>query len=165
VQSVYGVDVNWNDKHSVKKLDAWRQQLFRRNFPTRARSLHPWLQSEMETVLGHIREQMDTRKNFAWASLTNSYNRTIAGTTQKAGEKIVNAGNRKAHVLKKDRKAPWRTASSIMRSASKWQEYCDLMESYLPFVTEDENGDGKEGAVDLSDDEEEIPEPGSDPRA
>jgi hypothetical protein len=39
------------------------------------------------------------------------------------------------------------------------------MDSYLPSVAEDEIGGGEEGAVDLDNDEEAIPESGSEPRA
>ncbi len=164
VQNRYRETVDFNDENSVRRLNAWRSQILRRNFPDRRKkSLHPWLQSEMETVLGLIREQMKARRTFRWTSVANSYNREMSATTQKAGEKLFKGGNRKVSVLKRDRQTPWRTASSIIGATTKWQEYRDLMDEYLPLVEEDENDANQEDFVETEDDEEEIPEPGPGP--
>jgi hypothetical protein len=53
--------------------------------PYSSQVIMPWLQSEMETVLGLVRKQMNTRKNLQWTSLANSYNRIMVGTTPEGG--------------------------------------------------------------------------------
>jgi hypothetical protein len=139
VQKRYPELVDFDDASSVNKLNAWRGQIFRRNFPEicRKKFNHPWLQTEMDTLLEVVRAQMTTQERLTWVSLANSYNSRIAGQLQMAGEKLVKGGNRKAGILKEDRQAPRRTGASIQGALNKLQEYHELMEELLPTVDED----------------------------
>jgi hypothetical protein len=136
VQKHYPELVDFNDAKSVNKLNGWRGQIFRRNFPEicRKKFNHAWLQTEMDTVLELVRAQMTSGKRWTWVSLANSYNSKMVGQLQKAGEKLVKGGNRKADILKEDRLAPRRTGASIQGALNKLQEYRELMEELLPTV-------------------------------
>jgi hypothetical protein len=139
VQKRYSELVDFNDAKSVNKLNGWRGQIFRRNFPgiCRKKFNHSWLQTETDTVLELLRAQMTNGKRWTWVSLANSYNSKMAGQLQKAGEKLVKGGNRKADILKQDRLAPRRTGASIQGALNKLQEYCELMKELLPIVDKD----------------------------
>lgn len=139
VQKRYSELVDFNDAKSVNKLNGWRGQIFRRNFPEicRKKFNYPWLQTETDTVLELLRAQMTNGKRWTWVSLANSYNSKMAGQLQKAGEKLVKGGNRKADILKEDRPAPRRTGASIQGALNKLQEYRELMEELLPTADKD----------------------------
>ncbi|KAE9369337.1 hypothetical protein N431DRAFT_510896 [Stipitochalara longipes BDJ] len=163
VTNRYHLTVDFNDKNSVRKLNIWRKQIIGRNFPDKkSKTVQSWLQNEKQLVLDLMREQMEHHGYIKWNRLTNTYNRRMAGVTQRAGEELVAQGNRKAGVLKEDREAPWRTKSALAGVKDRWQEFKDMVEASLPSVGEDENGEIEEReTVYSSDDEEEILEPGS----
>jgi hypothetical protein len=93
--------VDFNDKDSVKHLNSWRRQILRRNFPPIRKVRVYWLQSEKDTVLALIKEQLKSHKYLKWNRLTNTYNQQRSGVTQRAGEKYVLVGNKKSDGLKK----------------------------------------------------------------
>lgn len=163
VKNRYHREVDFNDAESVRKLNAWRHQLFRRCFPEFARPQLRYLESEKQTILGLMKDQMERNSAYLrWNKLTNDYNRQMSEVIQRVGEKLVAAGNRKAHVLAEDRKAPWRTRSAIAGISSKWQEYRNLVDSYTRTVGADGNVEmeyEQETGFVSGDDDYEIPEP------
>jgi hypothetical protein len=172
VYNRYHHNVDFNDKESVARLNKWRYQILSRKFPPTRRGQEFWLQSEKETALKLMNEQLERHKNLKWNRLTNAYNRQTAGVTQRAGEKFVASGNRKSEVLKEDRQAPWRTKSSLMNDSSRWQEYTDLVEAYARTAEQNNEAGSRsekvndfqnrdnDAAIESSEDEEEIPDPG-----
>jgi hypothetical protein len=161
VQKRYQEAVDFNDADSVKRLNAWRGQIFRRNFPEicRKKFNHPWLQTEMDVVLELVRAQMTTHQRLTWISLANTYNLKMAGHLQKAGEKLVKGGNRKADILKEDRQAPRRTGASIQGTLNKLQEFREMMEELLPTVDTHGNEADWEDYAETEKNEEELLEP------
>ncbi len=154
VQKRYPELVDFNDAKSVNKLNGWRGQIFRRNFPEvfRKKCNHAWLQAEVDTVLKLVSALLASGKGWTWASLAKSYNSKMAGQLQKAGEKLVKGGNRKADILKEDRQAPRRTGVSIQGALNKLQGYHELMEEFYPTVDKDGNEANRENFSEMEED-------------
>jgi hypothetical protein len=167
VPNRYPHTVDFNSAVSVKKLNTWRSQILGRNFPASRKTREHWLQIEKQLVLDLVKSQLQTRPSIKWNKLANAFNRTMAGTTQHAGDKYCARGTRILDALEEDRAAPWRTKSSIQGMCFKWTEYKTLLDAAIPEVEIGSDGEmveevllnGNSNTVIDSDDEDEMPDP------
>lgn len=86
-----------------------------------------WLESEKQAALAVMREQMKASPgHWKWPAIRDAYNMRMAGTVQRAGEKLAKAGT-----LKEDRVAPTRSIPGIRGTAyESWPEYHAMVEKY-----------------------------------
>jgi hypothetical protein len=126
----YQQEVDWHSTSSIKKLNDWRDQLYRRNLPRVQKSYPFWIERERDELLYHAAQMLTSRSTIAWNRLANIYNTNnyVAGVEHRAGDKCVaenksTAGNH----LKRDRRAPWRTASALQKKSRTWPGFRDLI--------------------------------------
>jgi hypothetical protein len=170
VPNRYPHAVDFNSAASVKKLNTWRSQILGRNFPASRKTREHWLQIEKQFVLDLVKNQLETHSSIKWNKLANAFNRQMAGTIQRAGEKFCSRGTRILDALEEDRSAPWRTKSSIQGMCFKWNEYKTLLDAAIPEVEIGSDGEmveevlnGNSSTVIDSDDSDEMPDPHPEP--
>ena len=116
--------IDWTSQAEVIKLNAWREQIFRRTFGRNRQTRLPWLISEREVVLDIARRQLRKSSTLKMNRLANEYNKRIYGKTQRAGEQLTNdKGKGLKRLIDEDRKAPWRTVSAIQGQSKKWPAF------------------------------------------
>jgi hypothetical protein len=120
---VYDRDLDWNDSNSVKLLNAWRRQIWGRNFPQIRPTRPTWILSEKTALLEIIKNHLKLHSHPQWNKITNEFNRRYAGTTQCAGEPLLHPGKVKGGRLREDRVGPWRSRGGLEGKASQWDEY------------------------------------------
>ncbi len=122
-------DVDWDDVESVARLTRWRGSVFGRLLGASRDTRFAWLESERDTLLDVLQRHLLTVNGqwskIDWSWVTSSYNQSLAGTTQRAGERAAarhytsrSKGNTVRHVSKskpltKDREAPTRNTRAI----------------------------------------------------
>jgi hypothetical protein len=75
----YERKVDFDNAMQVKKLNIWRDQVFRRcQFKRLPKSRYPWLQSEKDIALSLIQAHLDHRRMILWRNLRNTYNSHFA---------------------------------------------------------------------------------------
>jgi hypothetical protein len=94
-------------------------------------------------VLGLIQEQLENHGYLGWDAVANSYNKMMAGVTQRQGEKLTTSGRWRSGVLQEVRVAPVRNEKALFLSSGRWKEYHALLAAYPLTVDADKNIDEK----------------------
>jgi len=120
--------MDWNSKEHIKKLNAWREQIHRRQFDRKRKTRHYWLESEKVVVLelleAHLQERsLQDKHEPLWNRLANTYNTRNYKRLQRTGSRFVADGKAKGDgLMDRDRLAPWRTSNSLLGISKKWPE-------------------------------------------
>lgn len=122
-------DVDWDDVESVARLTRWRTSLFGRLLGPIRDTRFGWLESERDELFDIVQKHLLTMNGqwsrIDWELVASAYNRSLAGSTQRArergaerrydfkikGKKFGNIS--KGKPLAKDCKAPIRKAKAI----------------------------------------------------
>ncbi|KAH8661529.1 hypothetical protein BGZ60DRAFT_542111 [Tricladium varicosporioides] len=119
VEMVYGRIVFWDNKESIKALNAWRYQIFNRNFDNLRTSRLPWTVQEMEYVYELLQAQFGRgRRRIAWNRLANNFNRHFNGVHQEAGARVLKQ-SQKIPEIKEERLVPYRSGKAIETACYK----------------------------------------------
>jgi len=160
--------MDWNSKENIKKLNAWREQIHRRQFDRKRKTRHYWLESEKVAVLEafetHLQERALRGKNEPlWNRLANTYNARYYNRIQRTGSRFVADGRAKGDgLMDRDRLTPWRTANSLLGISKKWPELKTMLMNLRNDVRDKKKNNGatiRHRSVDdeeYSDDEEMI---------
>ncbi|KAH6677373.1 hypothetical protein B0J14DRAFT_560160 [Halenospora varia] len=169
VEMVYGRIVFWNNKQSIKALNAWRYQIFNRNFDNLRTSRLPWTVQEMEYVYELLQAQFDRgRRRIAWNRLANDFNRHFNGVRQDAGAKVLKQGQKKIPEIKEERFVPYRSGNAIDTACYKDGGAKGIMKRAKttvghvnpdPEAEENPNPEAGGEARDESEDEDMLPNP------
>jgi hypothetical protein len=123
--------VDWTSRASITKLNAWREQIFRRTFGETRKVREFWTESERDDILRLAARQLRNRRSLAFNRLANNYNKEhyLAGAKNLAGERRIALGReKKGTFLDEDRTIPWRSVSAIKNQAKKWESFIKLMD-------------------------------------
>lgn len=133
----YGHPVDWNNRDSIRRLNAWREQILRRLFGNKRSTRKYWTLWEKNRLIYLIKAQMaedPSRKKLQWNRIHNDFNRGHAGQVSRVGSRLAAENDKKgnaqnaadasstATTLQEPRGNPMRTLASIHGQVNRWPE-------------------------------------------